>query len=68
MPASRADQLRWYRTQANYEASEAYLDKLVAEAPPLTADQRARLSVLLRHHTNPPNALSTPAPSTQVAA
>lgn len=52
---------------ANRAKVDAYIDALVAEAPPLTQEQKARLRALMRH-TNPRKAPSTRAPVAQAAA
>lgn len=67
MVAPDTDRLRWYRTQANIDAADAYIAALVAEAPPLTAGQKARLRVLMRR-AGAPEATLAPTPSTPAAA
>ena len=46
MIASDADRLRWYHTQENVDAADAYIQALVDAAPPLKPWQVDRLRAL----------------------
>ncbi len=67
MVASDADRLRWYGSAKAVDASNAYIAALVAEAPPLTQEQKTRLRVLMRGRAGPSNPQPAPAPTAQAA-
>jgi len=63
MLGSDADRFRWYGSTEGVAAVDAYLDALVAVAPPLTVEQKARLRTLLRPSvpvTTPPSGSPVP--------